>query len=764
MLFSSISISHKLHILMIAFSYHRSFNFRRAGSIVFCMMLLFIFVSQTGWAQQRTEQVRDVMDAPVKKTQLSEAAVNRMATVVTAKREEKRLAGPAFKASAERETTASAGRQFSFTAADVLYGGPYWDTQSGDNFSFPEDTHDFCRAYFTNDLADQDYYLNAAIDAGATLDVVLNWSGGADYDLYLFDIDGYPVGDTDPDANFSGANGIAYQGAGDASTETASILHDRGAASDEFVIVVDRFRGDAGTLDLIVSGDAGTFSVLEYIDADALTYFNTDTQQSQGLLTEGLVLSAENAANFSGEFNTDGCARSVVFTLVNEAGDPVLDVNGNPAVTDNAPPYATFVDAAGNLVGASLDPGTYTLTAIPYSQPDGAGVAGDTLTATFSVPTDDVPGVESFSLVDAISSQPIDGFNPIAEGSVIDLVELSNQGFNIDSLNIAANVTDPSNIVEQVDLNMTIALLSGVTQPVNVSDGAPPYSVYGDTNDNTVVNFFGTRLPLGDYSLSGDALASGMVFTSATVNFTVIGPRVSSFTLINALTEQPIDGSAGTPDYDPIPDGAVIDVTTLGTDSLSIRANTIDYATPVIESVRLIFVIANGGATIVNTVESFRPYAVFGDPTDRDLEDDEAQLDYNAWNQALNESFVLSGQPHGDNGGTGQLYGPMTINFSTINAAVFSDPGMEDQLALLPNYPNPFNPATAIRFNLPADARVKLQVYDMLGRIVATLVDGNLTSGYHEVNFDAKDLSSGMYLYRLETPTGIQVRPMTLLK
>ncbi len=745
---------------MIAFSYHRNVSIRRAGSMVFCMLLLFVFISQPGWAQQRTGQTRDAFDAPIQKTQLSEAAINRMADAVAAKREEKRLAGAAFKSALGGETAASTGRQLSFAAADILYNNTYWDTQSGDNYSFPEDTHDYCRAYFSSDTADQDYYLNATINAGMSLDVVLNWTGGADYDLYLFDIDGYPVGDVDPEANFNGTNGIAYQGAGDPSTETATILHDRGAASDEFVVVVDRFRGVAGALDLTLTGDDGAFAVLEYIEADALSYFNTSTGESQGPLTDGITLSSESAANFSGEFNTDGCARSVVFTLVDASGDPVLDINGNPAITDNAPPYATFVDAAGNLVGTSLAAGTYTLTATPYSQPDGAGAAGSTLSATFSVGGDPEPGVESFSLIDAVANQPIDGFDPIVEGSVIDLVALESQGYDINSLNIAANLTDPENIVQQVDLNMAIELLSGATQPVSTIDGAPPYSVYGDDD---IDDFFGTTLPLGVYALSGDALADGAVFTSAAVNFTVIGPRIGSFTLINADTELPIDGTGGTPDFDPIPEGAVIDVNTLGTRNVNIRANTIDFISPVIESV---FMMREGFDGILRTrVESYRPYAAMGDPANRDLEPGDPELNYNAWASIRNSNFVLFAQPYGENGGVGELYGPLTLNFSVINAQAIAGTGeVPVEPALLPNYPNPFNPITTIKFSIPAPAKVRLTIHDMLGRDVSVLIDGTITDGYHEVAFDAGTLASGMYLYRLETPAGVQVRPMTLLK
>jgi len=80
------------------------------------------------------------------------------------------------------------------------------------------------------------------------------------------------------------------------------------------------------------------------------------------------------------------------------------------------------------------------------------------------------------------------------------------------------------------------------------------------------------------------------------------------------------------------------------------------------------------------------------------------------------------------------------------------------------NYPNPFNPVTTIQFALPQSGEVNLSVYDVLGRRVATLVNGQLQAGQHTVNFQASDLPSGMYLYRLTTPVGSISQKMVLLK
>ena len=70
--------------------------------------------------------------------------------------------------------------------------------------------------------------------------------------------------------------------------------------------------------------------------------------------------------------------------------------------------------------------------------------------------------------------------------------------------------------------------------------------------------------------------------------------------------------------------------------------------------------------------------------------------------------------------------------------------------ALRQNYPNPFNPTTAISYQLLDNSFVKLEVFDMLGRQIATLVDGEVTGGYHTVTFDATRYPSGIYYYRLQ--------------
>lgn len=90
--------------------------------------------------------------------------------------------------------------------------------------------------------------------------------------------------------------------------------------------------------------------------------------------------------------------------------------------------------------------------------------------------------------------------------------------------------------------------------------------------------------------------------------------------------------------------------------------------------------------------------------------------------------------------------------------------GQPRSIRLDQNYPNPFNPATTIRFDLARPMQARLTVYDALGRPVAVLVDGQLGGGSHAVQWRPEPgrTASGVYLYRLETPDGVQTRIMTL--
>ncbi len=87
-----------------------------------------------------------------------------------------------------------------------------------------------------------------------------------------------------------------------------------------------------------------------------------------------------------------------------------------------------------------------------------------------------------------------------------------------------------------------------------------------------------------------------------------------------------------------------------------------------------------------------------------------------------------------------------------------------DNFILKQNYPNPFNPATKINFNLASAGFVKLDIYNTLGEKVKSLINEELNSGSHSVNFDAAGLPSGIYIARLQSGSNLQSIKMSLLK
>jgi hypothetical protein len=108
----------------------------------------------------------------------------------------------------------------------------------------------------------------------------------------------------------------------------------------------------------------------------------------------------------------------------------------------------------------------------------------------------------------------------------------------------------------------------------------------------------------------------------------------------------------------------------------------------------------------------------------------------------------------------------LNVDYLALEAAKV---GLPKEFALAHNYPNPFNPSTSIPYALPVNARVSMRVYDVTGRLIQTLVNGDQTAGYHRVIWDGTDnagrpVASGIYLFELNANDFRQVNKMMLLK
>jgi hypothetical protein len=106
----------------------------------------------------------------------------------------------------------------------------------------------------------------------------------------------------------------------------------------------------------------------------------------------------------------------------------------------------------------------------------------------------------------------------------------------------------------------------------------------------------------------------------------------------------------------------------------------------------------------------------------------------------------------------------VTISASEITTGVEERGPLPIEFKLGQNFPNPFNPTTNINYELPVDTHVTLKVHDVSGKEVATLVDGFVRKGLHQVTLNAADLASGLYFYRLHAGTYTNVKKFIVLK
>jgi hypothetical protein len=105
------------------------------------------------------------------------------------------------------------------------------------------------------------------------------------------------------------------------------------------------------------------------------------------------------------------------------------------------------------------------------------------------------------------------------------------------------------------------------------------------------------------------------------------------------------------------------------------------------------------------------------------------------------------------------------VQFNTVTSAAGTPALLTPREPVLQqNYPNPFNPSTTIRYGVPVRSHVSLTVFNALGQQVAVLQNGEMEAGYHEVRFDASDLSSGVYFYRIAAGTYVETKRLLLVR
>jgi hypothetical protein len=162
------------------------------------------------------------------------------------------------------------------------------------------------------------------------------------------------------------------------------------------------------------------------------------------------------------------------------------------------------------------------------------------------------------------------------------------------------------------------------------------------------------------------------------------------------------------------------------------------------------------GIVDASTPESY-PYVITGShnwSSAAENDNDENTLiiqDFKIANQYMQEFK----KRYNEAGGTGEFIVPTSVKDNSIK---------EFNYSLYQNYPNPFNPVTTIRFQLPESEKVELKIYDMLGREVKTLYNKIAPAGIVDVDFNADNLASGVYIYRIKAGNYIASKKLMLIK
>lgn len=160
----------------------------------------------------------------------------------------------------------------------------------------------------------------------------------------------------------------------------------------------------------------------------------------------------------------------------------------------------------------------------------------------------------------------------------------------------------------------------------------------------------------------------------------------------------------------------------------------------------------------VSNEETGETYDLIHEAAEVEINDD-SNARMRDWNHITEENYIVAND---DSHNIIESW-TLSIDPSEVTSSD-ADAELPEELTLDQNYPNPFNPVTTISYAIPDDAQVELAVYDVMGRRVATLVDEQRSAGTYEVSWDASDMASGTYMYRLQVNNQVQTRTMTLIK
>ncbi|WP_216688109.1 InlB B-repeat-containing protein [Hymenobacter siberiensis] len=471
------------------------------------------------------------------------------------------------------------------------------------------------------------------------------------------------------------------------------------------------------------------------------TLINADTNGDIQALAAGTTLNLATlpTRNLNVRANTNpGTVGSVVFTLSG------ADTQNQ---TESVVPYALFSDNGGVYNSWTPAVGSYTLTATPYTSGGGGGTAGTPLTLAFSVI--DQAGGTSYTLTTSTVGTGTVTKSPnaasYASGSSVSLTATPGAGFAFSGWSgDATGSTNPLSVTMTANKFITATFVATTTSYTLTTAVFGSGTITKSPNQSTYLS--GSTVTLTATPAAGYAFTGWSGGATGTVNplpvtmtanksinaiFTANGPQVTSLTLINADTDL---------DLQALTTGAVLNLATLPTPNLTIRANT---SPATVGSV--LFVL--GGTQSVNHNENLAPYALFAD----------SNGDYNPWTPAIAVgSYTLTVTPYtaADNGGTAGT--PLSISFTVTNqaarvaAATAAAPARAGLVQTATAYPNP---SADGRFFLRLPEVLQGAVhYRLLTALGATLATGILPAEapVQHLDFAHEINAAGLYYLLLE--------------